>query len=77
MSLVTSRDILAALALAGWKVVRVRGDHHQLAHPTKPETVTVPHPRKDFPLGTLTAIEKQSGVSLRPRPPKKKKKKKK
>jgi predicted RNA binding protein YcfA (HicA-like mRNA interferase family) len=70
---VNSRDILAALVLAGWKVVRVRGDHHQLAHPTKSGIVTVPHPRKDIPLGTLTSIEKQSGVSLRPKPHKKKK----
>ena len=26
--------------------------------------VTVPHPKKDFPIGTLKSIERQSGVKL-------------
>jgi predicted RNA binding protein YcfA (HicA-like mRNA interferase family) len=29
-----------------------------------PGTVTVPHPRKDLPKGTLHTIEKQSGCKL-------------
>jgi predicted RNA binding protein YcfA (HicA-like mRNA interferase family) len=27
--------------------------------------VTVPHPRRDIPLGTLKSIEQQAGVKLR------------
>jgi len=27
--------------------------------------VTVPHPEKDIPVGTLRSIEKQSGIKLR------------
>jgi predicted RNA binding protein YcfA (HicA-like mRNA interferase family) len=27
--------------------------------------VTVPHPKRDIPLGTLRSIEKQSGVQLK------------
>jgi predicted RNA binding protein YcfA (HicA-like mRNA interferase family) len=37
----------------------------QFKHPDKPGRVTVTHPRKDFPIGTLKSIEKQSGVKLR------------
>lgn len=48
----------------GWELVHVKGSHHQFKHPTKPGKVTVPHPRKDFPIGTLKSIEKQSGVTL-------------
>jgi predicted RNA binding protein YcfA (HicA-like mRNA interferase family) len=49
----------------GWRLVRTRGSHHAFHHSTKPGTVTVPHPKKDVPLGTLKSIEKQSGVKLR------------
>jgi len=33
--------------------------------PTKPGRVTVPHPEKDIPIGTLCSIEKQAGIKLR------------
>jgi predicted RNA binding protein YcfA (HicA-like mRNA interferase family) len=42
--------------------VHVKGDHHNFKHPTKPGRVTVTHPRKDFPMGTLKSIERQSGL---------------
>jgi predicted RNA binding protein YcfA (HicA-like mRNA interferase family) len=61
----TSGDVLRALRAAGWKVVRQKGSHLQLRHPTKPGLVTVPHPRKDLPVGTLKSVEKQSGLALR------------
>ena len=60
-----SREVLVKLGAAGWTTIRVKGSHHQLAHPTRPGIVTVPHPRKDIPTGTLRSIEKQSGVKLR------------
>jgi hypothetical protein len=31
----------------------------------KPGRVTVPHPTRDIPVGTLRSIEKQSGLKLR------------
>jgi predicted RNA binding protein YcfA (HicA-like mRNA interferase family) len=61
----TSREIIRALMAAGWQRVRVRGSHHQFRHPTRPGTVTVPHPRRDVALPTLISIERQSGVNLR------------
>jgi len=60
-----SSDIIAALETDGWYEVRVKGSHHHFKHPDKPGIVTVPHPRKDVPIGTVRAIEKQSGVKLR------------
>ena len=61
----SSRAVLAALQADGWVVVGQKGSHVQLKHPTKPGKVTVPHPKKDFPLPTLKSIERQSGLKLR------------
>lgn len=61
----TSREIVRALEAAGWVLVNVTGSHHQFRHTTKPGRVTVTHPRKDFPIGTIKSIEKQSGLKLR------------
>jgi predicted RNA binding protein YcfA (HicA-like mRNA interferase family) len=41
---------------------RTRGSHHQFVHPTKPGTVTVPHPKKDLGKGLVRAIRKQAGL---------------
>jgi predicted RNA binding protein YcfA (HicA-like mRNA interferase family) len=37
----------------------------QFKHPSKPGRVTVVHPSKDIPMGTLRSIEKQAGIELR------------
>lgn len=60
-----SRDVIRALERAGWYLDRVRGSHHQFRHPARPGTVTVRHPERDVPTGTLKSIERQSGVTLR------------
>lgn len=60
-----SRDIIKALEANGWTLKRVTGSHHHFMHPTKTGIVTVPHPKKDLPLGTLRSIEKQAGIKLR------------
>jgi predicted RNA binding protein YcfA (HicA-like mRNA interferase family) len=60
-----SRDIIAALAADGWRQVAQKGSHLQFKHPLKPGRVTVPHPTKEIPAGTLRSIEKQSGLRLR------------
>jgi predicted RNA binding protein YcfA (HicA-like mRNA interferase family) len=43
----------------------VVGSHQQFKHPTKRGRVTISHPVKDMPIGTLKSIERQSGVKLR------------
>lgn len=59
-----SKTILKRLQADGWEIVHTKGSHHQLSHPTKPGKVTVPHPKRDLPIGTVKSIEKQSGVKL-------------
>lgn len=63
--MLSSREVLQRLKQDGWEVVRQAGSHVQIAHPTRAGIVTVPHPQKDFPVGTIKSIEKQSGVALR------------
>ena len=60
-----SRDIIKALEADGWVEVAQKGSHKQFRHPTKPGRVTVPHPKRDFPVGTLRSVEQQSGLKLR------------
>ena len=56
-----SREIIRRLRADGWVVVRVKGSHWQFKHPDKPGLVTVPHPQRDFPAGTLRSIFRQAG----------------
>jgi predicted RNA binding protein YcfA (HicA-like mRNA interferase family) len=60
-----SREIISALQRDGWVQVAQKGSHVQFKHPTKKGRVTVPHPKRDIPIGTLKGIEKQSGLRLR------------
>ncbi|MBI2407336.1 MAG: type II toxin-antitoxin system HicA family toxin [Gemmatimonadetes bacterium] len=60
-----SREVLRRLKDAGWQIVRKKGSHWQLQHPSNPNTVTVPHPKSDIPIGTIKSIEKSSGTRLR------------
>ncbi len=62
---IDSRAIIRAIEADGWVHVRTKGDHWQFKHPTKPGLVTVPHPTRDIPIGTLRSIEKQAGLKLR------------
>lgn len=59
------REVIRRLEADGWFEVAQRGSHKQFRHPDKPGRVTVPHPSRDFPIGTLRSIERQSGVSFR------------
>jgi predicted RNA binding protein YcfA (HicA-like mRNA interferase family) len=56
-----SADLIRELKAAGWTVARVRGSHHQLVKDAR--TVTVPHPKKDLPVGLVRAIRKQAGLA--------------
>jgi predicted RNA binding protein YcfA (HicA-like mRNA interferase family) len=60
-----SREIISALKADGWEQVAQKGSHVQFKHRTKPGRVTVPHPKRDIPLGTLRSIEKQADLKLR------------
>jgi predicted RNA binding protein YcfA (HicA-like mRNA interferase family) len=60
-----SAEVIAHLREDGWFEVAQKGSHIQFRHPSKPGRVTVPHPERDMPIGTLHSIEKQSGLKLR------------
>ena len=57
-----SKDIIKQLEDAGWECVAVKGSHHQFKHPKIKGRVTVPHPKKDLPKGTVASIMKQAGL---------------
>jgi len=60
----SSREVLEMLKSDGWYEVACDGDHHQFKHPTKKGRVTVTHPKKDIPIGTLKSISRQSGITF-------------
>jgi predicted RNA binding protein YcfA (HicA-like mRNA interferase family) len=57
--------VISALVADGWEKVAQKGSHAQFKHPIKPDRVTVPHPERDIPAGTLRSIERQAGLKLR------------
>ena len=59
-----SRVVIKLIESDGWRLKKVAGSHHQFYHPMKKGKVTVTHPRKDIPPGTLRNIFKQAGMEL-------------
>ncbi len=57
-----SLDLIKMIEADGWYQVRCKGDHHHFKHPTKKGLVTIPHPKKDLPPGTVNSILKQAGL---------------
>jgi predicted RNA binding protein YcfA (HicA-like mRNA interferase family) len=60
-----SREVIRRLRADGWYEVNQVGSHKQFKHPTKLSRVTVVHPNRNIPIGTLKSIEKQAGIKLR------------
>ena len=60
-----SREVIKRLLKDGWQEVAQAGSHKQYKHPAKKGRVTVPHPERDIPIGTLKSIERQAGLKLR------------
>jgi len=59
---VQSRQLIRELEQAGWILDRIAGSHHMFKHPGRTQTVPVPHPKKDLPVGTVRAIRKLAGL---------------
>ena len=57
-----SKALIKQLEDAGWELIATKGSHHQFKHPLKKGRVTVPHPKKDLPIGTVRSIKKQAGL---------------
>jgi predicted RNA binding protein YcfA (HicA-like mRNA interferase family) len=62
---VDSREIIKELKRDSWYEVNQVGSHKQFKHGTKKGRVTVPHPKRAIPIGTLKSVEKQAGVKFR------------
>lgn len=60
----SSREVIKILKADGWYEVNCVGDHHQYKHPTKKGRVTITHPKKDIPAGTLKQIQEQASVKF-------------
>jgi len=54
-----SRKIIKRLEAEGFALVKITGSHHKYRKDGL--TVTVPHPKKDLPIGTVRAIYKHVG----------------
>jgi predicted RNA binding protein YcfA (HicA-like mRNA interferase family) len=61
----SSREVIRLLLRDGWFEEAQVGSNQQFKHATKLGRVTVPHPKRDLPIGTLKSIEKQAGIKLR------------
>ena len=60
----SSREIVKIITKDGWYEVNCFGDNHQYKHPTKKGRLTIPHPKKDLPIGTVRSIFKQAGIKI-------------
>ena len=58
------KQVIKRLEQNGWRVVRVKGSHFQLAKGDRYTTVPV-HGTQDLNKGLLAEIERQTGVRLR------------
>jgi predicted RNA binding protein YcfA (HicA-like mRNA interferase family) len=60
-----SRELIRLVEAHGWAHVETTGSHNHFKHPDRPGKMTIPHPKKDFPAGTVRSILHQAGISLR------------
>ncbi|WP_082627981.1 type II toxin-antitoxin system HicA family toxin [Pseudohongiella spirulinae] len=65
----TGKELIRKLQADGWVLVATKGSHLQFKHPSKVGRVTVPHPKRDLPRGTVHSIyrqasNEQSGVTF-------------
>lgn len=58
----SSRELIKKIEADGWYEVAQKGSHKQFKHAVKPGKVTIPHPVKDMPPGTVNSILKQAGL---------------
>lgn len=56
-----SAQIIRRLKAEGWVEAHVKGSHHKFKKAGMTAHVTVPHPKKGLPTGTVRSIYKQAG----------------
>lgn len=60
-----SSTVVNKLKENGWRHIRTKGDHWYFRKDGVQRPTCVPHPNKDLPIGTLKAIERQTGIKLK------------
>jgi len=56
----SSTDLIKMIEADGWYLRKVVGSHYHFKHPVKTGIVTIPHPKKSLPRGTVHSILKQA-----------------
>lgn len=64
---ISSREIKKRLRKDGWTKTSQNGDHENYRKPGCPLIITITHPRRDFPVGTLRNIWNAAGWDWPPR----------
>ncbi len=57
-----SRTLIKKLEKDGLYLASTRGSPHQFKHPSKAGRVTIPHPKKDLPIGMVRSVFRQAGL---------------
>ena len=60
----SSREIIEIIENDGWHYQDSTGSHNHYKHPVKKGKVTIPHPRKNIPIGTVKNILKQADIKI-------------
>ena len=56
----TSKDLIKEIEAIGWNIDRIKGSHPIFKHPTRWETLVIPHPKKDLGVGWVASIRKKA-----------------
>lgn len=59
---VKSTSLIKLIKKDGWELIRTKGSHYHFKHSMKKGIVTIPHPKKDIPKGTVANILRQAGL---------------
>ncbi len=60
-----SKQIINRLECEGWYKVNQVGSHIKFKHSNKQGFVTVPHPKKDVPIGTIRGLTQKTEKIVR------------
>jgi len=57
-----SKTLIKMLEADGWQLVRIVGSHHHFKKAGVAKLISVQHPTKDLPIGTLNKLLKIAGL---------------
>ncbi len=63
MKAISGKEMCRILAKKGWRLVRVRGSHHNYEHDDAPAATVPVHANRTMPIGLQSAIMKIAGLT--------------